>query len=263
VAATPAGREKFAASCADFMTKYGFDGIDIDWEYPVSGGLPQNKYRPEDKGNYTLLLQALRNKIGSGKLLTIAAPAGPSIIANMDIAPIGRVLDWINVMTYDFHGGWEAQANFNAPLYPMKGDTTKFSVSEAMDAYIAGGVAANKLVMGVPFYGRGWAGVGAANNGLLQPSTGLPTGTWEPGVFDYKDLANNYVGKGYTRYWNDEAKVPFLYNPGTQIWISYDDAESMGIKAEYIKNKGFGGAMFWELSGDNGTLLDSLNAKMR
>jgi chitinase len=131
--------------------------------------------------------------------------------------------------------------------------------------YLAAGVPAAKIVVGVPFYGRGWAGVANVNNGLYQkPGPTLPKGTWEVGVFDYKDLAANHVEK-YQRFWNDEAKVPWLYNARTGVMISYDDPESLRIRAEYIRRHNLGGAMVWELSADDAksSLLTTLHEVLR
>jgi len=256
LAATAAGREKFARSCVEFMLAYGFDGIDVDWEYPVSGGLTDGT--PEDKENFTLLLAELREELddaGAGYLLTIAAPAGPSTYPNLELDLIHPYLDFINVMTYDFHGGWENQTGHNAAMYPTDGDPSEISqtgnVNAAIQAYLDAGIPPAKVVMGLPFYGRGWQDVSATAIGRFQSASGAAAnGTWEAGIFDYKDLKNNFVGQGYTRYWDEDAQVPYLYNPATGIWISYDDTESMTIKTEYIVSEGLGGAMYWELSSD-------------
>jgi chitinase len=270
VASTEASRQVFVESCVDFMMTYGFDGIDIDWEYPVGGGLPTNTTRPEDRANYTLLLQAFRERLDErapGSLLTIAAPAGPGIYANLELDRIHDHLDWINLMSYDFHGGWDPITNFNAPMSPSAADPTPdpatragFNVSAAVTGYLAAGVPASELVVGVPFYGRGWAGVPPTNDGLFQSHTGLPPGTWEPGVFDYHDLAANYVGK-CARHVSEEAAVPWLYCPDG-VMISYDDPESLAVKRDYVRGAGLGGVMFWELSGDDqaSTLLSVLGA---
>jgi chitinase len=167
-------------------------------------------------------------------------------------------------MTYDFHGGWEYTTNFNAPLYAVAADPTPtkttFNSDYAINLYLQGGVPASKVVMGVPFYARGWAGVPSTNNGLFQSATGPAPGTFEAGIFDFKELASL---SGFTRYFSNEAKVPWLYNPQTKVMITYDDPQAMGIKADYINQKGLGGAMFWELSGDDAThsLLNVLNSK--
>ncbi len=270
-AATPESRAAFATSCVKFMKDWGFDGIDIDWEYPVSGGLQPGT--PADKANYPLLLDALRTELdrqgqidgGKDYLLTIAAPAGPETRANMAAAEIGAIVDWINIMAYDLHGPWEPAAGHNAPLYSTQNDPgpAGLNVDAAVNGYLDAGVAGNKLVVGVPFYGRSLTSVTANNNGLFQPHTGAAAGTWEPGFVDYSDIADNYL-PSYTRHWDDDAKVPYLYNAQTKTFVSYDDPESIGYKAEYIRDKGLAGGMFWELSSDtdDNALLDALNSGM-
>lgn len=276
VALTPQSRATFAQSCVQFMLDYGFDGIDIDWEYPVSGGLGTNTTRPEDKENYTLLLRELRDQLdaqtaadGNEYLLTIAAPAGPGIYANYELDAIADILDWINLMAYDFHGTWESTTGLHAALHPAGDDpapdpvvATQFNVDAAAQAYLSAGVPAEKLVIGTAFYGRGWSGVGATANGLYQSASGAAPGTWEPGNYDYKDIATNLLGSGYARHWHAEALVPWLYSPSAGVMITYDDPESIGHKADYVVSNGLGGAMFWELSGDlppgPGSLLDAL-----
>lgn len=270
-ASTAAKRTAFANSCVAFMKQWGFDGIDIDWEYPVSGGL-QNGV-PADKANYTLLLQELRNKldaqgvadVGKHYDLTIAAPAGPSTLTNLEIGKISGTLDWINLMTYDYHGGWDSYTGHNAPLYRPAGDigAAGFDIDSTVNSYLAAGAPANKLVLGLAMYGHSWAGVGAANNGLFQSATGAGTGTWEAGSLDYKDIVANYLPR-LTRYWDDTAKVPYLYDAAKKEFITYDGPESIAYKAKYIAARGLAGGMFWELSGDttDNALLDALNTNM-
>jgi len=275
-ALTAESRSKLARSCVDFMTKYGFDGLDIDWEYPVAGGLESNKTRPEDKKNYTLLLAELRKQLDArGEtdrkryLLTIAAPAGPANIANLELDKIAPLVNWFNLMAYDFHGGWNERTNFAAPLHvpandpaPADSPQRRYSVADAVTAYVSAGVPRTKIVVGMPFYARGWGGVRKENNGLYQPhDKNLPKGTWEAGVWDYKDLAANHVGKA-KRYWNDEAKAPWLFDADKGLMITYDDPESLRAKADYVRTEGLGGAMIWELSGDDkeSSLLGAIRA---
>ncbi len=187
VALTAETRAKFVDSCISlYFRKYPgvFDGMDIDWEYPVSGGLQVG--RPEDKRNFTLLLQEFRRQLdlqgladGKNYLLTIAAPAGPANYANLELEQIHKYLNWINLMTYDFHGAWDSTTNFNSPLYKSSSDPSpdpvvreQFNVDAAVQAYLAAGVPPKKLTVGVPFYGRGWQGVPDVNHGLFQPATG-------------------------------------------------------------------------------------------
>lgn len=268
-ALTDASRNKFADSAVRFIREWGFDGVDLDWEYPVAGGEVDG--RPEDKQNFTLLLQKVRQKLdeagnqdGKKYLLTIASGASPDYVKNTELDQVQAQLDWINIMTYDFHGGWESTSGNNAPLYLDPKDPSpnanSFHVDAAVEGHLNAGVPKDKLVLGMPFYGRGWTGCGGADHGLYQNCSGPSEGTWEEGVFDFSHLEKDYIDKnGYTRHWNDQAKVPYLYNPTTQTFISYDDMESIGYKTDYIKSKGLAGAMFWELSSDrNGTLLNKV-----
>ena len=279
-ALTPESRATFVSSCVDFMETYGFDGIDIDWEYPGGGGLASNTSRPEDPVNFTLLLEAFRSELdtrgaqnGHAYLLTIAAPAGSDKIAKIEVEKIHGVLDFINVMTYDLNGEWSPISNFNAPLYASPGDPSgadDLNADVALQKYLERGVPADKLVMGIPFYGRAVKGVSSANGGLFQAHGGAPMGTWDDattgatGMFDYSDIATNYLTKaGVEQYWSADAKVPWLYDPSMSVFLSYDDPTSLGIKAGYVVERGLGGVMIWEMSSDkDDELLDSLVAQL-
>jgi chitinase len=269
VALTEDTRRQFVDSCINlYFRKYPgvFDGVDVDWEYPVSGGLQAG--RPEDRHNFTLLLQEFRRQLdlqgqadGKNYLLTIAAPAGPDTYANLELDQIHKTLNWINLMTYDFHGSWDATTNFNSPLYKTSTDPStnpvvsdQFNVDAAVQAYLAAGIPPQKLAIGVPFYGRGWQGVPDINHGLYQPATGPAHGRFEPGVFTYSEVKNSYLPT-YPRYWQDEALVPWIYDPGTGIMITYEDPQSVALKAGYVNANHLSGMMFWELSNDGGELL--------
>lgn len=293
VASSPAARAAFVKSCVDLYIRGQypgvdpvngegvFDGIDIDWEYPVGGGLPGNSNSPADKQNYTLLMQEFRSQLsavttqtGKPYLLTIATGASPDLLENkQETKRLSDVLDWINVMSYDYHGAFESTVNFHSALSRVTGDpgaATGFYTDGSVAKMLALGVPPAKIVVGVPFYGRGWGGVPNVNNGLFQ--SGVPTrGTWDDGssgltgVFDFKDIKANYErsGSGYAKFFHPEAKQAYVYSPSTGIWIGYDDVQSMNAKADYILSKNLGGAMFWELSGDDGSLLDALARKLR
>jgi len=270
VAATDASRKAFATSCADFMETYGFDGIDVDWEYPVSGGLTTGT--AADTANYTLLMKEMRAELdrreaaaGQDYLLTIATGAGPDKVANLDVPGLANTLDWINLMAYDYNGAWAKTTGHNAALERSAADNGPlgWDVLSSVDAYLATGMPSDKLVLGVPLYGRGWSGVqpGSTGTGLYSLATGASTGTWEAGILDYDDIVAKYLPT-MTRYWDAESQVPYLYDGAT--WISYDDAESMTAKAELIRDRGLGGAMMWELSGDrDGVLIDAVNNVLR
>jgi chitinase len=195
----------------------------------------------------------MRAELGT-KRLTIAAPAGPSQLAKIEIAKIGQIVDWVNLMAYDFHGTFEMTTHFGAPLRAIAGDpapdAAKLTVTAAVDAWLAGGVPGAKLVLGMPLYGYGWTGVTASNDGLLQRASAAATSAWEPGKFDYREIAAKYLPT-MTRRWSDAAKSPWLYDPARSLMISYDDAQSLAAKTQLLRSKGLGGAMFWELSSDD------------
>jgi chitinase len=261
-----ASRQRFAASCIDlYLNQYKgvFDGLDIDWEYPVSGGL--NPGQPEDKKNFTLLLDELRRQLDEfgaqdnrHYLLTIAAPIGPGNIRNIEPDAIASTVDWINLMGYDFHGTWDSTTNFNAPLFRTSDDPADASlnVDAAVQAYLTSGVPAGKLVLGVPFYGKGWSGVPDVDGGLYQPASGAAPGTWEPGSYDYNDLQKYTASE--KRHWDAEAYVPWLYDPESKLFISYDDAQSLIAKAGYARDLGMAGVMIWELSQGDESLIDAI-----
>lgn len=267
VAATDASRQKFADSAVRFVKQYGFDGIDLDWEYPVSGGLDTNTTRPDDKHNYTLLVQALRSAFnkqtaidGEKYLITIAVPPGYSTMQNFEVADLAKSLDWMNVMAYDYHGAWESTTGHNAPLYANPNSTfadeSKLNVDFIMKAYVAAGVPKNQLVMGAPMYARTWQGVAAGPNGdgLYQTGTGAGSGTWEKGVIDYADLLNKVKTDPatYQLHRDSASQVPYVYAPTKEGgWFSsFEDTTSLGTKLDYILANEYGGMMFWELDAD-------------
>ncbi len=250
MAAAEASRETFARSCAEFLKSYPqFDGIDIDWEHPVSGGLQPGSAR--DARNYVLLLASLRQAIGPGRLLTVAASASPRGIDPIEYADMAGILDWVNVMTYDFHSGG-TRAGFNSALYNHDDPSNaRLNVHDAVEAIVAKGIPRTKLVVGVPFYGRGWRGV--------ESSVPWGAGAASIQVGGYGTIAETFLkSPEYVRYWDDVAKVPWLYSASRKEWITYEDPQSMRHKGEYVTAQKLAGAMFWELSNDDGTLLEAL-----
>jgi len=283
VAATDATREKFATSAVKFAVDWGFDGLDINWEYPVEGGQGGNDHSPNDRENFTALLKLIREKLtaqgktdGKTYLLSIATSANVNLLKNYQWKEMMPYLDWVNMMSYDFHTPSTASTDpitgFNAALKmdpkdkePNLIEKKDFNVDAATQEYINLGIPKNKINAGLATYGRGFGGVdgNADNHGLFAPYTEVPgIGTWEHGVFDYWDLKQNYVNKNnYTMYEDDTAGVPWLYNDDKKIFISYDDEASTAKKAQYILDQDLGGAMMWEFSGDkNEDLINSVKA---
>jgi len=264
-ALTAESRETFAKSACAFASKHKLDGIDIDWEYPGGGGMEKDKGRPEDKRNFTLLLAELRRRLDDqGQadkkryLLTMAAPASPSHYRNIELDQICQHLDWINLMTYDMAGEWSKVTSFNAPLYSAP--NISLSADESVRGYLEAGVPNDKLVLGVPFYGRAFGGVKNIDNGLFQPHERGARAKL-PGGGSYRNLAARHIDKTAKRFWHEQAKVPWLFDEESGLFVTYDDPQSLKLKAEYTRQHKLGGVMIWELSDDDEkhSLLDALN----
>jgi len=251
MSATAQSRKVFIDSALIYMRANHLDGIDIDWEYPNLPG-DNNPHAPADVGNFTALLRDFRTALDLvGKkdkrhyLLTIAAAAFPEYVANIEADKIGVYLDFINLMTYDFFGGWDAFTGHHASLFPSAADPKAVSTSLTVKMFKDAGIPSEKLVLGVPFYGHGWQEVTAAKNGRYQPGKALK------GDFSFLSLVQLYIDKnGFTRYWDADAKVPYLWNDKTRQFITYEDPQSLTEKCRFIKKEGLGGAMFWEFHSD-------------
>ena len=269
-AATADARERFAQSVVNvFFRPYPglFDGVDIDWEFPVAGGRLGNLNEPSDRANFTLLIAELRRKLsqvsaaGGRRLeLTVAVSADPEKIGNLEAGPLAKQLDWMNLMAYDYYTGLNV-AGFNAPLFAGAGDPDpNLNVDASTKALVRAGVPPDKVVLGLPFYGRAVAGVPAKNNGLFQRGSSEGSKEWggADGI-DYRDLvARRPEEHGFRQYWSPEARVPWLYNPKEKIWISYDDPASVAQKVSYAHAHGLAGVMIWDLLADDGSLLAAI-----
>ncbi|MCX7745714.1 MAG: glycoside hydrolase family 18 protein [Clostridia bacterium] len=271
IASTEMSRSVFADSCVAFIKKYQFDGIDIDWEYPVRGGAAENQYRPEDKHNFTLLLKKLREKLntagvkdGRHYLLSIAATAGYLTIPNIEPELFQDSLDHINLMSYDYNGTWDHTTNHLAPLYMNPKDPSfsnkklKCNVNWSVKEYLRQKVPSVKLNVGIPYFSRGWRNVTGANGGLFDKANGSPKGLWDntskggtgTNPFYYIKSVLEVPGSDYKKYWDSYAKVPYLWNASKKIMYTYDDEASVLAKCDYILENNLGGVMLWELTGD-------------
>ncbi|WFE99873.1 glycoside hydrolase family 18 protein [Micromonospora sp. WMMD964] len=278
-ARTDASRKAFVASCIDLYLKGNlpgspgagagvFDGIDLDWEWPNWDGEPGNVIRPEDRENFTKLLAEFRRQLDAhGRKtrthhpLTAFLPANPATMdAGYEGRKIFKYLDFATVQGYDFHGGWDAKANQQSALRVPTGspDNPDFSVEVAVDGWIARGAPRDKLVLGIPYYGRGWTGITGGGNGLFQPATGPAPATFEAGNEDYKKL-KTLAGNGFAVHRDLRAGHAWLFD-GTTLW-TYDDPAVVLQKTLYIRRAGLGGAMVWSLDGDddNATLTRTID----
>jgi chitinase len=294
LAKTDASRKKFVGSCIDMFIKGNlptssdgtggagtgagvFDGFDIDWEWPGSpDGHPGNHYSTADKANLTALLAEFRselNALGSGYLLTAFTPADQGkISAGWDLSKIFSSLDYANMQGYDFHGSgsdnsWEPnRTGDQANLYVDANDPypTKFSVDTAVKLYTGAGVSPRKVLVGIPFYGRGWQQVAdGGKSGEWQTANGAAPGDFpeEAGTRGYKNLAANVPG--CTVHHNEQAVATYCYTGANGQWWTFDDTWSIGKKTDYIKANNLGGAMIWEMSGDTGTLMSALDGGLK
>src|SRR6266550_9569607 len=267
-ALTDSSRRRFSQSAIDLFIRHWpglFDSIDIDWEFPVQGGLKGNIERPVDKQNFTLLLAELRRELDAQGArdkrhyeLTIAASARPSELANIEVDRIVPLLDFINVMTYDYHTGFH-YAHFNAPLYAVANDPTPdLTIDSTMRVFRNGGVPAQKLLIGIPFFARAFGGVANVNGGLLQPAP-TPPRDWRDSDGDWRRIAATRLhDPRYVRHWETKARVPWLYDATNKNWISYDDPESVRAKMDYVREHSFGGVVIWELGADDGQLMRAI-----
>ena len=259
-ALTDASREKFARSSAELVRRYALDGIDLDWEYPGQPG-PGIKFRPEDKENFTLMLKAVRKHLdalsdelgrkGAARYtLTIASSAG-EYFEHTEMEKLHVYLDWINIMTYDFFTSGAATTGHHTGLYKSQsaGDSRAYAEA-AVRQHLDAGIPSGKLVLGAAFYGRGFTGVRPENNGLFQP--------YERFVdeFPYSLLVRDYVNKqGFKRLWDAAAKAPYLWNPASATFITYEDPDSLKAKAEFVRRHNLGGIMYWEHGHDPAEVL--------
>jgi chitinase len=265
MALTAESRRAFEESVMEFLAQYDLDGLDIDWEYP---GLPGagHPYRAEDKQNFTALLEELRarfdaeaKRTGRRLYLTIAMGAGDDVLAHTEMRKVERYVDTVNLMTYDYYeAGSDATTGHHAPLYADPADPKKASSDETVREYEKAGVPAGKILLGVPFYGRAWGDVPDNNHGLFQP------GKTVAGVdAQYSAIVANMLGQGFTRYWDDAAKAPYLYSAEKHIFVSYEDPESLRLKCDYVRSRKLGGVMLWEYSGDpDGQLLGTIGGAL-
>lgn len=267
VASTAPSRTAFSRSCLETIRQYGFDGIDIDWEYP---GFAEHHGTPADRVNFPLLLrelhdslQALGKRSGTIPLLTAALPASKTQLSAVDMPVVCPLLDQVNLMTYDYHGTWENFSGHNSPLYASSPEDSLRCVSASFRLYTEDlNVPAEKLNLGVPFYGHAYRGC----HGLRQPAAGEDTAFFGLAGSTYTAIAR--AADRTTRYWDDKACVPYLVSIDGGTFVSYDDERSIRMKAEYVMERRARGLIIWEITQDflpdsSTPLLDAIDAVFR
>lgn len=244
-------REQLCRTIALYVSTKKLNGVDIDWEYPLYGGAG-NRTSSQDVENLITFLKQLRGWLGPGYFISMAASCDVGHYGGR-LGEIAAQLDWMNLMSYDFWGSWSPTTDFNASLLTQM---------LAVDTFLGAGCPASKLILGVPFYGRGCAStgldpmrssVGTARLSKIRPVTMMDTDTTTYRAMRRRGLIQNnplLVAAGWERrFWEDE-KVPTLFNYATGEFITYDDAVSVRVKRDYARKRGLGGVMVWELSQD-------------
>jgi len=234
-----------------------FDGIDIDWEYPVEGGVTPGQ--SQDTANFTAMAEEFRRQLDAlhpGLLLTAALPAPAELYKNFELKKIAASMYYLSIMAYDLHWDSDPMTFLHSPLFHDPKDPSKPPFDDhygdfAVRGFLAAGVPAGKIVLGVPFYGKGWAGVQDVNHGLYQSATGPAK---VPG--SYRDL-KQLTGQVDRKYYKQAVTCSVWNN---QNFFSYDCPQAMRKKMSYIKHHRLAGVMFWELSHDtpDGELLKIL-----
>jgi chitinase len=271
-ARTVESRRRFVAACIDLYIHGNlpyqdgaggpgaaagvFDGIDIDWEYPQSGGLPENHVHPDDPAHFVALLAEFRRQfaeIGRPELLLTAAVPGPAQAAQFNMAEAHHYLDLVALMTYDLYHGWSPSSGHHTNLLDSDFDPAPIGQRLSADATVrvyrdTYGVPPEKLLLGAAFYGRAWRVAQAGpQHGLYQP--GEPVSLDDGGMF-YHSLAD-HAARDFERYWDDTAQAPWLWRAADRTFCSYDDLRSIEAKANYVRQQDLGGIMFWEITGDD------------
>lgn len=212
-------RRAFAKDCQRIVKEFGLDGIDIDWEYPTSSAAGISS-SPDDTKNFTLLMRDIRKAIGKKKQLTLATVASGEYI---DFPAILPYIDFVNIMSY----GMASAPKHHSALFRSE-NSGNITGAEAVAAHLKAGVPASRLVMGMPFYGRG-------GNGF-------------PNFQDFNKVGHS---KDYTEKWDEGAKVPYLVDRDNTLVFGYENPRSLAIKCQYILNQNLLGGMYWDYSGDN------------
>ncbi|MDR0315915.1 MAG: glycoside hydrolase family 18 protein [Treponema sp.] len=256
----PAVRAGFVTNAVQFLKDKDLDGIDIDWEYPVGPSWGQQiKSRPEDRANWVSLLRDLRNALdnlsgetGKRYYLSACVPASSWFLTRNDCAAAAEYVDSLKLMAYDYYGAWTATTGHHANLYRNPIDPGGWSTGQSVDAYLKAGVPPEKLMLGLPTYGKEWIDV---TGGLDPKLPGLFSSNFakdSPGRdIDYHYTIKEYLAdKDWTRYWDNAAQAAFLYNRSIGGWVSYMDGEQIKLISAYAKSKGLGGLFYWEYAWD-------------
>ena len=249
-------RSKFIKHAVDFLTKHNFDGLDLDWEYPKCWQVDCSAGPATDKENFAKWIQELHNALKpKGLLLTAAvSPSNKVMDEGYDIPALDRYLDYVSVMTYDYHGQWDKQTGHVAPMFQHEEDSNiYFNTNYTVNYWLQGGLRKSKLIMGMPMYGQSFTLETTSNNGLNSRTYGGGTAgrfTRARGFLAYYEICDYVLNQGWTVVTDPKGTMgPYAYK-GKQ-WVSFDDTKMIRFKSRYVKEMGLGGAMIWALDLDD------------
>lgn len=274
------GRKKFIGGFLEYLEKYNLDGADLDWEYPVvdgndvEQGFNKNKKiidwknpiktRPYDRENFTVLIEELREALDRlGKKtkkyyeISFAAAAMPEYLDWIEAEKLAKLVDFVKLMTYDYYTIWNATTGHHANIYNVECDLEGMSADKSVKNFLKAGFTENQIVLGAPFYGRGWQlEEESQSSGIYEKFKGFV------GAPSYHEIIDMVEKDGFTRYWDDVAKSPSVRKG--KIVYSYEDKESLSEKIKYLHEKNLRGIMVWEYTLDiTKELVDHIDKEMK
>ncbi|TGJ84836.1 hypothetical protein E0Z10_g3925 [Xylaria hypoxylon] len=237
-------RQTFAKSAVKLVTDWGFDGIDIDWEYPTNEAERDSLVKLVAACRVAFDRYSFHNHLAYRFLVTVASPATPLSWKFVDLPRMDPYIDIWHLMSYDYTGSWTPRSGHQANVFANKANeaSTPLNTNDAVRYYESQGIKGQKIVIGSPLYGRSFNGT----SGLGENYTSIGTGDPQPGVWYYKDLPK----AGARELFDDVAKATYSYDQSARELISYDNVRSTAFKANYVRDRRLGGAFFWEASGD-------------
>ncbi|ENN70443.1 hypothetical protein YQE_12947, partial [Dendroctonus ponderosae] len=252
----PDARRRFIEHIVKFLDKWGFDGLDLDWEYPKCWQVDCKKGPDSDKPSFSAFVKELKEAFEpKGYLLSAAVSPSKTVIdAGYDVPVLGKYLDWVAVMTYDFHGQWDKQTGHVAPLFYHPEDEVEwFNSNFSLHYWISEGVPRRKIVMGMPLYGQAFRLENETDNGLNAKAPGPGEAgpyTKAAGFLAYYEICDNIQNKGWKVVQDPKRRMgPYAYKANQ--WVSFDDREMIRIKSEFIRRMDLGGGMIWALDLDD------------
>ncbi|CAK9440346.1 uncharacterized protein LODBEIA_P44460 [Lodderomyces beijingensis] len=222
--------QRFVDSVVAFVGKHGFDGVDIDWEYPKN---------PQESNAFARMIKGIRQALPLHYSLSIAAPAGKEHMQYIPFKDVDQYISFYNLMAYDFAGqGWSAKTGYHSNLFGNNGDND-LCAHDVVQTYLQKGISAKKLILGMPMYGRIFSGVDACGVGQSFQKSGS------------EDTVNyNKIEENMDCHFDSRKVAAFAYNAATKELTTFDNAQSAKIKGSYVRSNGLGGGMWWDSSGD-------------